>query len=287
MLPVRWFGILVIFLLGLAANSALAETVRYPKEAGRVVEDSFPFQVLKLALQKADGDWSLVASPAGPMNERRSKVLLARGHEVDVAWYGTSANVEEILQPVRIPISGGLIGWRVLLINQNDQPKFDEINSFEQLKKFNFVQGAGWSDIEILENAGLMVSTYPYSDLFAVTASQRDHVFSRGIEEVHEELGEFMPTVPNLALEQKLAIHYSFARLFFVQKGNDRLHDAIYHGLARAHEDGSYQKLFETHPSNSNALNKINLNDRRIFMIPNPTMSAETLAIDKKYWFRP
>jgi hypothetical protein len=272
---------------GLAGNFSRADEVRYPKEAGRVVEDSFPFQVLKLALQKAEDKWSLVASPAGPMNERRSKILLARGHEVDVAWYGTSTKVEEKLQPVRIPISGGLIGWRVLLINRNDQPKFSQINNFEQLKNFVFVQGAGWSDIEILESAGLTVATYPYADLFALAASQHEHVFSRGVEEVYEEMNHYISSVPDLALEQSLVLRYSFARLFFVRKGNKKLHDAIYQGLAKAHEDGSYQALFDTHPSNWAALNKINLEDRKVFKIPNATMSAETLAIDKKYWFQP
>ncbi|CTQ53226.1 hypothetical protein LP7551_01747 [Roseibium album] len=286
-MPIRSFGLLILMLAGLAGNFSWADEVRYPMEAGRIVEDSFPFQVLKLALQKAEGEWSLVPSPAGPMNERRSKILLARGHEVDVAWYGTSAKVEEKLQPVRIPISGGLLGWRVLLINRNDQHKFSQIDDFEQLKSFVFVQGAGWSDIEILEGAGLTVATYPYADLFSLAASQHEHVFSRGVEEVYEEMNLYTSSIPDLALEQSLALRYSFARLFFVQIGNEKLHNAIYEGLVKAHEDGSYQALFDTHPSNWAALNKINLEDRKIFKIPNVTMSAETLAIDKKYWFQP
>ena len=83
-----------------------------------------------------------------------------------------------------------------------------------------------------------------------------------------------------------LAFYYPWVKLFFVQNGNQRLHDAIYDGLQKAHADGSFQELFFNHPSNKKSLEQSRLQERRLFMLDNAYMSAETRAIDQKYFFK-
>jgi len=269
------------------AGAATASEVRYPVEGGRDVENGMPFQVLKLALEKSGGDWTLVPSSQGEMNEARSKALIASGEGVDIGWYGTYAELEKELMPVRIPINGGLLGWRLFLIDGDRQAEFDTIETVDDLKKLTLVQGDGWGDISILEGAGMKVNTGKYDNLFKMVGAGRADAFPRGADEAFAEQAQRVSEVPNLAVETGLVVYYPLTKLFFVRNGNQELHDAIYDGLVKAHEDGSYKTLFETHPSNKVTLEKANLQNRRKFEIPNPSMSAETTAIPAQYWYTP
>lgn len=270
----------------LSAVTAHATEVRYPYEEGRERTKEFAYQVLDLALSKADGDWTLVPS-AQHMNEKRQRNMLAAGREIDVAWYGTSAELEQKLRPVRIPIDGGLVGWRLMLIDEARQADFSAVSSIEDLRKLVIGQGAGWADVPILEAAGLEVATSDYNNLFRMVGGGRIDAFPRGANEAFREQANFVGQVPNLAVEKDLVVYYPLTVLFFVSPGNDALHDAIHQGLVRAHEDGSYQQLFSSHPEIKTVLDQANLGSRTKIELPNPTMSPETTAIDPKYWYAP
>ncbi|MTI42618.1 extracellular solute-binding protein (family 3) [Roseibium hamelinense] len=275
------FGILSAF-----AQTATAPVVRYPVEAGRDVENNFSFKVLKLALEKTGGDWQLVPA-AAPMNESRSKLLLEQGWQIDVAWYGSYAELEERLFPIRIPINKGLLSWRLLLIDGRQQDKFSAVRTIEDLRRLTLVQGEGWTDVDILRAAGFSVQETPYETAFKMVGAGRVDGFPRGASEAYFEQANTVDHVPNLAVEKSLVIHYPLAKLFFVRKGNAALHAAIREGLEKAHADGSYDALFFSHPPNRQALEFAGFKNRRKFSIENPLLSEETASIPDKYWYRP
>ncbi|WP_428675013.1 hypothetical protein [Roseibium sp.] len=275
-----------LLLLFLSAATAAGEVVYYPVEAGRRIEGEIPLQVLKLALQKHGGDWDLQPSPLGPMNEQRSKILLSHGQGLDIAWYGTYPELEKQLMPVRIPINGGLLGWRLFLIDGRRQAEFSRIENQEDLTRLNLVQGQGWGDIKVLEDAGFPVTAAEYHLLFGLVTAGRADAFPRGVDEIYVEHAQWSEHLPNLAIEQSLAIYYPWMKLFFVQNGNHALHDAIFDGLQKAHADGSYQELFFSHPSNRKTLDLGRLHERRLFHLDNAHMTDETRNIDPKFFFK-
>jgi len=280
-----WLSAVAVMML--VTGHAAARDVYYPAEKGRSIEQRLPFQVLKLALEKSGGDWQLKPSPKGFMNENRSKALIATGDGVDVGWYGTYQELETELLPVRIPINGGLLSWRLMLIDGNRQSEFDAVHSLDDLKTLTFVQGEGWGDVAILRAAGLRVDTGPYDDLFRLIGAGRADAFPRGAVEAFFEREERVAEIPNLEVEKKLVIHYPFVRLFFVRKDNQDLHDAIYAGLVNAHADGSYKALFQNHPDNKMVLKQAGLDTRRRIDIENPFMTPETAAIPDQFLYSP
>ncbi len=269
------------------STAAFAEPLQviYPVEQGRDYKDSFPLEVLRLALEKSGQDF-VIAPSQRTMTENRSRDILRNGTgEVTVAWYGTGAEFEHTLLPVRIPISRGLLGHRIFLIRDNQQPRFSEIRTIEDLAPLIGVQGIGWSDVEILEGAGLQIQTGEYDNLFSLIDRGRADYFSRGVNEAFAEYDQYRERDRHLAVEEDLVLIYPFAKLFFVSKKNRALHDAIYEGLVAAYDDGSYQRLFESHPTIRNVLERANLAQRRALYVDNPLMTPETLAIPARYWF--
>lgn len=267
--------------------SASGTTVYYPHEDGVEIEGALPYRMLELALSHADGEWLLEPSPVSAPNQVRMRTILEEGTQLHVAWFGTSPEFEEAFNTVYFPIEGGLLGWRLMLINEDQQPAFSAVNTIEDLAQFTMAQGPGWGDIPILEAAGLTVKTARYENLHRMIVGGRMDGFPRGAGEAFDEFARFGGDLPGLAIEQDLVVVYPFARFFFTAPDQPELAEAILQGLQRAHADGSYQTLFESDAGVQAALSQGNLGDRRIIRIDNPTLSEAARSIDPQYWFNP
>lgn len=258
----------------------------YPTESGRRYDSSnFEMEVLRLALNKSGVAYNLLASDRD-MTESRSRAYLEKETgEVTIAWYGTSRDFEQRLRPIRIPIARGLLGYRLFLIHRDRQPTFSAITSLDQLAELVGVQGSGWSDVEILSAAGLKIITSRYKNLFPMIDLGRADYFPRGANEAFLERATYQGENPNLAVEQDLVLIYPFAKFFFVSKSNAVLAEAIERGWRKAYQDGSYMRLFNSHPSIREVLDEARLDERRQLVIDNPLLSEETKAIEARFWY--
>ena len=249
--------------------------VVYPDRLGIREDQTFPFAVLKLAMQKSGVDHELKPSEH-PMNDERVRASLDN-ETVDVAWFGTSSSFEQQYLPVRIPITRGILGYRLFIIRGEDQPAFSKVSTLDDLKKFTCIQGKGWADAQILAASGLTVRTAAVFDqLFERVKFKRVDFFPLGANEIFDLLSSYKARMPSLDIEKSLVLVYPFDFFFFVKKGNRRLHDILYAGLTAAQKDGSYDRLFQTHPEHKVFFGKADIQHRRVIRIENPLLSDET-----------
>lgn len=275
-------GVLAWPLVVQAAPVEVVYPARYGAQMGR---DDYPLAVLKLAMEKSGRDYNL--RPASrEMTQTRLMLDLELGGEITVAWVGTSAVYERRFLPVRVPIYRGLLGYRLFIIHKDNQRLFDRVTSLTRLANFRAGQGTGWADIEILENAGLIVHAAPYDSLINMLSHRRIDYFPRGVNEAFPELAAQKAEHADLRVEENLLLVYPFALFFFVNRDNRPLAAAIRSGLERAYDDGSFLSLFNSHPHIQSILDRADLDRRRRFDVPNPLLSEETRAIPDRYWFR-
>lgn len=78
---------------------------------------------------------------------------------------------------------------------------------------------------------------------------------------------------------------YPFARLFFVDKDNNELFNAVSKGLEIAFEDGSFIELFKSHPSNKGLIELAELDQRTRLYIENPIQGNVLDDIPDKYFY--
>lgn len=257
--------------------------VRYPQEEGRVIEDGYPFALLRLALERSGVPVDLRPAKTS-MPEARQRFALERGEDLDVAWFGTSSEFERRLRPIYIPIDRGLLGWRLAIIRAVDQPVFSAVQTLDDLRALVAMQGTGWSDVEILSANGLEVQTADYSLLFRMLANGRGDFFPRGVTEAFAEVERFADDAPGIAVERSLVVRYPFGKLFFVRSTNDDLAAALEAGLEAVQADGSFEALFRTHPDNAVALAAADLASRRILDIENPLLSDRMRSIPQQFF---
>lgn len=264
---------------------ALAElNVVYPAIEERA-SDGYGYKILDLALSKSGRPYQLSIAPL-KMNQERTRASIESG-SISIVDFGTSAEFEERFRAIYFPIDRGLSGYRLFIINRSAAAEFAAIRNLNELKQKVAGQGNGWSDIKILRNAGIRVESAEFGSLFKMLEMGRFDFFPLGVEEVYALLEQHKDSAPNSTVEESLALHYPFARLFFVKKDNKELHDAVMAGLENAFADGSFQSLVESDPSFRAVRERAHLASRTLIEIDNPNLTVRFKEIPAKYFSKP
>lgn len=274
-----------ITLLWIISYPAVSQqSVYYPRpESTSDVRLHYPIALLELCLQKAGSNYQLKPS-AIPMQQGRSLRLLQAQQGIDVVWTSTTKARETELLAVRIPIDRGLMGWRLLLINEQDQNRFAGIQTTEDLMALRAGQGHDWPDLEILATNHFKVQpSATYDGLFHMLARQHIDYIPRSALEIQHERDTHQAL--GLLIEPHLVIHYPAALYYFVHKDNPALAQAITTGLELAINDGTLRALFDSYYQP--VIEKAKLATRKKITLPNPLLPDETPLTERRYWFTP
>lgn len=261
------------------------EIVRYNVASGKLdSKQSYYLEVLKLALQKSEAEFGpFLLEPVfvETLQGRRIK-LVADEQLIDVMWTMTSREREQELRAIYVPLMKGLMGYRIALIRSGDQQRFEQINSLAELKRLTWGQGLDWPDSDILESQGFDLMRGKSSSLIEMLSRSRFDAFPRALHEPWSEV----EGRDDVVVESSLIIKYSAPIYFFVNNQNERLARRIEAGLELAIEDGSFDKLFYSHPTTAEVLQRANLKHRKIFEIDNPDLSPRSreLLDNKALW---
>jgi hypothetical protein len=285
----RRFVLAALSAAGVALRVPAAPAIRfdivYPRiRPGGDVHAAYALAVLDLAMKTANASYT-ARQTAIVMERGRALAELANGGDtINLHWTSMGAQAERGLNVVRIPIHRGLIGYRVFVIRKDRQPDFDRIERFSDLKALTGGQGLGWIDTEILKAAGLNVQTSTYETMFEMTQSGRVDYFPRGVVEAFAELDGRRHREPDLVVENRLLLKYRSDFLFYVATGHEAMAETIGKGLVAAYRDGSFMRLFNSHPYIQDALTRTKLANRKTFHLDNPFLSEADRRIPDEYW---
>lgn len=260
----------------LCANSLTAFATQDMIVWDRLKDNPVAYKILELALDRtvsSHGAYRLVSSHK--MEQDRAVIQLTQNEAIDIANFAPDAEREKKLLPIRIPVTQGLLGYRVCLINKNAQSKFDGIKSLESWRNrgLKIGQGKGWPDTAILEANDLSVVKSPkYNPLFAMLKKGRFDCFSRSISEVTPELKNHT----DIALEENILLVYRLPTFFFVSKEAPDLASRIEQGLLMAYEEGSVQNLLHSHYET--VFKAMNISKRTLIHLDNPYLTEESKA---------
>ncbi len=278
----------------LAATGAVAEPLRviYPRQQETDQRDTYKIALLERVLNVTTeefGDCVMEPSVA-LMTETRMDALMARGDGslLNVIFKPTTQDREQSMIPVRIPILKGLLGYRVCLIHADTQPACSRVQTLEDLKSLKVGQGLGWRDREVFEHHEISVVTSPdYEGLFAMLNGKRFDLFSRGVTEIPTEFAERKEQFPNLRIETDLLLYYPWPVYFFTIRNDEGrlLAKRIERGLEQLRGSGDFDVLFDQFYKGTMA--GLNLKNRRLIRLENPTLPAETPLDREEFWLTP
>ncbi len=273
----RWLRLCALLCLQATLTVQAAE-VRYPREDGG---SDYALELLQLALKKAGGKHTVALTPMRMMQDRALLEIGLDHGEVDIMATMTSRERESKLLPVRIPITKGLIGWRVAVLTASRAHQFDRIGSLADLQRFRAVQGHDWPDLAILRHNGLQThSVSSHESLFNTLASGRVDYLPLSLIEAQSAIKGRR----GLVIDPNIVIHYPAAIYFFVNPRNRALAQEVQRGLEASIADGSFDKLYFHHFAG--AIKQARLSERRIIELNNPSLPDATPLERKHLWFR-
>jgi len=272
-----------IWAFGLLASRALGDTAPVSVVVVGDAVSEYAVDMLKLALSKAEQPNEIKFVPFDGYTSVQRIIESLRSGTFDVVWTATSKEVEAQITPIRIPLFMGLLGYRLMLIHEDNREMFRNVTSVEELKRFTFGQGTGWPDTEILlANHFKVVQTPKWAGLFYMTDGKRFDAFPRGIQEPWQELDMFKAL--DLAVDEYVLLHYTMPFYFFVNPDRPGLSAKISRGLSLAIEDGSFQATLLNNNMVKDVLAKANIKQRRVFDLINPGLPSDTPVNRKELW---
>ena len=238
----------------------------------KITEKEFGPATLKTALE--------------PMSRDRAFEELMKGELLHVSAEAVKAEWASDLIPIYIPINKGLTGYRIFLISKKSQAELSKITTIEELKKIKMGSGSQWSTTKIGKDAGFnIISTRKLEGLFWMLMGDRFQILPRGVNEASAELATHKALLPDMRIEETLAMYIPLPTFFFVSPKHPKLAERIRVGLNMMYEDGSFDEIFYAY--HITMIQEAKLGSRKIFPLANPTLPKEVPLNEARYWFKP
>ncbi|WDE07417.1 hypothetical protein SG34_011305 [Thalassomonas viridans] len=244
--------------------------------------------VIRLLLEKSEdkfGPTRLIRHPHAEVlnsSDPRKLQFMVDGR-VDVNCVGYNRERAPKFNWVEPGVTMGLLGYRILLIREGSQARF---NGVEKLADLNHGLWGGfvstWADMHVLEhNRVKTVSANNYQSLLAMLKAGRFEYISRGVNEIWAEIAAENETVQEVALtaEESLALFYPADHFIATAKQNTRLAGQLKYGMEKALADGSLKQLFLN--TMESVLQKARVNERKVFYLASP---EPMLTIKTDWW---
>lgn len=263
-------------------DTALPQVLRcYP--AGPIYD--YRWRLLNLALARGFEGLppGLEMVDGGAYSQARALRELEQG-QLDVVAFGTNAEREQHLRPVRIDLLRGLVGMRLLLIRRQNQARLARMDPSAMRRELRLGLNADWADLPIMRANGFKVVTAKgYDNLFAMLAAGRFDAFPRGLNEAEMELERFGSRFPDLLIEPTKALYFSFPIFFWVHPRRVELAERIEAGLQEALADGSFKALFDSH--HEREIRSMAQHPREVVLLRSDALPPGYVEPDTSWWW--
>jgi len=281
--------LLALLLVSFTARAQVMMYIYHAPESSLDVRYLYHWEILRTALERTTPKWGAYRMvPSGFMTERRQAFELKNATgKLTVMYLSTTPDFEQHLIPIRIPVDKNLGGYCVFLIRRDEQKRFADVRSLDDLRRFSYGLGLGWIDVDILKANGFRVATgSSYDGLFEMLVNKRFDVFLRAATEVLDEYSKRKESLP-LVIEDSIVLYYPLPMYFWFPKTEEgrRLAARAEEGMRMMIADGTYDRIFDRYQRQK--IEQLRLKNRRIFKIANPYLGPETPFADKRLWFDP
>lgn len=185
---------------------------------------------------------------------------------------------------VPFPLLKGLLGWRINLVNADNQDVLKGVQSIVELQRLAAGSRDVWSDTEILEANNLRVLKSDTTHaLYKMLEKNRYDYFPRSALRVEEDFQKNKQL--NIAIDKHILMRYPHAYVYYVDNNMPQLAKDIEVGLIRAMKDGSLEHIFSKYYGEQ--VNKLIRQSRTFIELKNPQFPLPALLEQESYWLKP
>lgn len=229
-------------------------------------------KVLKAILEATEkewGTWEIKESLQEYPGNEESLVFSEKGHDLFVTIAGNQKFKEGGMIIIPYLLTKNLLGYRVLIIRNEDSGLFGSISKPEDLQKLNHGIPETWSDATIFRHNGYnVVEEGSFRDIFDRLQNKLFDYSAYGINEVSGVYKNRASKSEDLIIDQNILLFYPFPLVFYVNPDLPKMAERIDQGLQSIISSGKLDAIFDEHYGKIKE--QLNLDSRRIFVLDNP-----------------
>ena len=236
----------VIILICMVATSASAERIRLKLAILPDGKHRYFHELLDIALKNAGHNPSI--ERFGGLTHEQIDQNLAN-NLLTMHWFLQTRARDERFVAVKVGITNGLIGQRILFIPKGEQNTYAEITTLEAFRKLDKSAALGriWFDVDVWRHNRLKVTTQD-GDWRAIYQKVAAGVpgfdyFPRGCNEVIDEALQH----PELEIERNLLLIYDRDFYFYLSKENQKYQTILESALNSFKASGAMDNLIRKH----------------------------------------
>lgn len=274
---------MTFFTFSVSAEDSLVDIRIRPPQSENDISHHFFRQLISAALVDNSGYRVVVESIDNLTQDRGFQLLKQK--RLDLYWAGVNPLRVNQFRVVGVPLTMGLLGYRLPVIKRKDIPLFNSLDE-NQLKDLRACQGSQWPDSDILEHNGYRVIRSPkFKMMYRMLSGGRCHYFPRGLNEVYGEVASFedLGRPDDLIVYERLILKYRLPMVFFVHKDNEHLAMALEQGLRNLVDSGRLKQFLTEHPVTQDAFPLSRFSNSQLLELDNPLLNID-LPEDSKYW---
>lgn len=267
--------ILLMVLVPLSARALANEPllVKYLGNNTRSINEDYYLAIIEEALKATTstyGPYQLIFTLEQISSERKHDLLIL-GKKVNVdrlVGFPSQKGPREGLIRIGVPVLNGFMGYRILLIRAEEQPRFNNINTLSELSKLSMGFGKGWEGHVYKYNGFSVSEPLTMTLLLKMLAGKRYHFVPLSAIEIDDGYEIDGKQVDNLVPEQNLLIYMPLPVYFYVSPEQPVLADRLTVGLKYLQENGQMGEIFKAYFGER--LKRLNLSERRLIGLSNP-----------------
>lgn len=234
-------------------------------------------EVLEAALRitkEEYGGWELVEYTEDYHGDRESLIFKEYDHDLFVTTAGNRKLEDERKIVNHKAVMKGILGYRVLIIREEDKEKFSNIESEDELKELQVGIPDTWSDAMFFRLNGYnVVERGTYDDMFERLHNHEFDFTALGANEIENAFEERAEEVGGLIMVDHLLVYYPFPLLFYVNPDEPELAERIEKGMKKISENSTLNEIFFKY--NRELIERLNLSERTVFRLENPLLPEE------------
>jgi hypothetical protein len=226
----------------LLASAAQAERIRLKLALLPDLKHRYYHELLNIALKVA-GHNPFIERVGGLTQEQIAQYLTK--DRLTLHWFLQTKERDTKYVPVRVGITNGLIGQRILFIPKGQQPIYDNVNTLDDFKKLEKSAALGrmWFDVDVWKHNNLKYVTQAgdWRDIYRKLADQVTgfDYFPRGCNEVIDEA----LLHPEIDIERRMMLIYDRDFYFYLSEANAKYQPILESALSSVKKSGIMDDL--------------------------------------------
>lgn len=232
--------------------------------------------------QGSHGDFT-IKNTAINMKPLRAIRSIKEGELINVAIIAANKEWDDNTLVIKIPIRGGTLSYRLLLINKVNESKFSKIESLSDLEELTVGLQNDWSTTPIFENSLLpTMKSQNFEGIFLMLNSQRVDYIPRAIYEVFNELNMRKSALENVMVAPDIALYIPMVTYIYVSPKHPRIAERLSLGLKELVKTGELRAIFDKYYAQD--IEKSNLNTRTVIELENPYFKGNFNRQQQSIW---